>query len=132
MRKFVFLFLLAGVALGATATANAQGLVVTVPFDFVVSGNTLPADNYVIRQGLLPNDNTGLAFLGQHKGILARATEIDSHYTGTKLVFQRIDGQYFLSDVVTLEGTLHFAGSRKSTQKAQVAAPEIVTIVASN
>ncbi|PYY02637.1 MAG: hypothetical protein DMG64_10930 [Acidobacteria bacterium] len=131
MKKLVALFFIAGVTLCTAATANAQALKVAVPFDFVVGGNTLPAATYTIRESL-PNDNRGLAFIGDHRGILTRATEIDDTVTGTKLVFRHIGDQYFLSDVVTLRGKLHFASSRKQTQRAQGAEGPSVTIIAAN
>ena len=113
------------------AAANAQALKVTVPFDFVVNGKTLPAATYTIRD-TLPNDTTALAFIGDHRGLLFRATEIDDTVTGTKLVFRHIGDEYFLSDVVTPRGKLHFPASRKATQRAQGADTPSVTIVAAN
>jgi len=131
MRKLFALLFFAGVALCTASTANAQALKVDVPFDFVVSGKTLPAATYTIRESL-PNDNTGLALVGDHMGVLARATEIDDSVTGTKLVFHRIDGQYYLSDVVTLHGKLHFKIARKEGLRARTADEQFVTIAAGN
>jgi hypothetical protein len=131
MRKLTALLFFVGVTLCTAVTANAQALKVNVPFDFVVAGKTLPASTYTIRESL-PNDNTGLAFIGDGQGLLARATEMDSSVSGTKLVFHRIGSEYFLSDVVTLRGKLHFAPSRKETQRAQAEDQEIVTIAAGN
>jgi len=131
MKNFVALLFLAGVTLCTAATANAQALKVTVPFDFVVDGKTLPAATFTIRD-TLPNDTTDLAFIGDHRGLLFRATEIDDTVTGTKLVFHHIGDEYFLSDVVTPRGKLHFPASRKATQRAQGADTPSVTIVAAN
>ncbi|HWY67602.1 MAG TPA: hypothetical protein VNX88_02995 [Terriglobales bacterium] len=129
MRKLFALLFFAGVTLCMTSTANAQALRVDVPFDFVVGGKTLPAATYTIRESL-PNDNTGLAFIGDKQGVLARAIDIDDHFTGTKLVFRRVDGEYFLRDVVTLRGTLHFATSKKDSQRALAADEQLITIAA--
>src|SRR5207302_7557035 len=93
-------------------------LKVTVPFDFVVDGKILPAATYVVQKSLA-NDSTGLAIMGDHHGVLTRASEIDSTVTGTKLVFRRIGHEYFLSDVVTLNGKLHFPASRDETRAVQ-------------
>lgn len=129
MRKMFALLFFAGVTLCMTSKANAQSLRVSVPFDFVVSGKTLPAATYTIRESL-PNDSTGLAFIGDHNGILARATEIDGYNTGAKLVFVKVDGEYLLRDVVTLHGTLRFKTSSKGSQRAQAGDEQIVTIAA--
>ena len=129
MKKMFALLFFAGVTLCMTSTANAQSLRVNVPFDFVVNGTTLPAATYTIRESL-PNDNTGLAFIGDRNGILARATDIDGYTTGTKLVFVKVDGEYLLRDVVTLRGTLRFKTSSKGSQRAQAADEQIVTIAA--
>jgi hypothetical protein len=115
----VFTLLCTMVAMLCTvATANAADLKVAVPFEFVVSGTTMPAATYIIREPL-PNDNRNLAFLGQGTGVLAMASELDTEHTGDKLVFHRVGDQYFLSDVVEEDGTRHFAVSRKEAQLAR-------------
>ena len=129
MKKFFALLFFAGVTLCVAAPAHAQALRVNVPFDFVVSGKTLPAATYTIRESL-PNDNAALAFIGDGNGLLARATEVDGYATGTKLVFVKVDGEYLLRDVVTLRGTLHFKTSGKGSQRAQATNEQIVTIAA--
>ena len=129
MRKLFALLFFAGVTLCTASSAHAQALRVNVPFDFVVGGKTLPASTYSIRESL-PNDNTTLAFIGDHNGIMAKATEIDGYTTGTKLVFVKVDGEYLLREVVTLRGTLHFKTFSKGSQRAQAAEEQIVTIAA--
>ena len=129
MKKVFALLFFAGVTLCTASSAHAQALRVNVPFDFVVGGKTLPASTYSISESL-PNDNTGLAFIGDHNGLLTRATDLDSTATGTKLVFVKIDGEYLLRDVVTLRGTLHFKTSAKGSQRAQAADEQIVTVAA--
>src|SRR5579872_1928071 len=107
MKKgFALLFTIA-VVVCTLATANAEELRVAVPFDFVVNGKTLPAATYTVRE-VLPNNKSAVAFLGKDTGALTLVTEIDTSVTGAKLVFHRVGDQYFLSDVVTLDGTLHF------------------------
>lgn len=129
MKKLFALLFFAGVTLCVAAPAHAQALRVNVPFDFVVSGKTLPAATYTISESL-PNNNTGIAFIGDHNGILARAIDIDGYATGSKLVFVKVDNEYLLRDVVTLRGTLHFKTSAKGSQRAQAAEEQIVTIAA--
>ena len=118
MKKCFALLFTMGVVLCTLATANAEELKVTVPFDFVVNGKTLPAATYVIRESL-PYNNRALAVLGEGTGVLAIATDMNTGIRGTKLVFHRIGDQYFLSDVVNLSGTLHFAVSAREAQLAR-------------
>jgi hypothetical protein len=125
MRKYIVPLLTMGVVLCALAKANAEELKVTVPFDFVVSGKVLPAATYTIRESL-PNDKSGLEFLGDGTGALAIASEIDTNVTGSRLVFHRIGDKYFLSDVVSPSGKLHFAASKRETQLARSADQQTV------
>ena len=131
MKKLFALLVTLGVTFCMAATASAQELNVTVPFDFVVGGTTLPSATYSISRPLT-NDSTGLAFLGDHRGVIARASELDETITGTKLVFHKLGDEYFLSDVVTPRGTLHFPASSREKKVAQNTNPQSVTIVAGN
>ena len=130
-KKLLALLFTVGIGLGLAATASAQELNVTVPFDFVVAGKTLPSATYSIGRPLV-NDSTGLFFLGDRQGVMARASEIDSTITGTKLVFHKIGDEYFLSDVVTQRGTLHFPVSSREKTLAQDVEIQTVTLAAGN
>jgi len=129
MRKLFALLFTAGVVLSVATGAQAQTLKVNVPFDFVVNGNKLPADAYIIRD-VLATDSRGVVFLGAGHGLQARANEIDYRLTGTKLVFRKLGGEYFLSDIVTLHGTLHFAPSRYESQRIRMVAQSLTTVSA--
>ena len=120
MRKCFRVCCIMGIAFATLAKANAEELKVDVPFNFVVSGKELPAAAYTVRESL-PNDKSGLAFLGQSTGAMAVASEVDTNVTGSKLVFHRIGDQYFLSDVVSPTGSLHFSASKRETQLARAA-----------
>jgi len=129
MKKLFALLFTAAVTFGTAAMAHAQELKVAVPFDFEINGTTLPAATYSIGRSL-PNNDRGVVFMGDHKGTVAEAAELDAYVTGTKLVFHKAGDEYFLRDVVTLNGTLHFATSKKEKKLAQAVQPETVTIVA--
>ena len=131
MKKLLALLFTAGVALSAATAAQAQTLRVKVPFDFVVNGNKLSADVYSVQE-VLSNDILGLAFRGNGQGIQARANDMDYTTTGTKLVFRKLGDEYFLSEVVTLRGTLHFAPSRYETERMRMAARESVTTISAD
>ena len=129
MKKLFALFFAAGVVLSAATAAQAQTLKVNVPFDFVVNGNKLPADAYIIRD-VLSTDSRGVVFLGSRQGVQARASAMDSTVTGTKLVFRKLGDEYFLSDVVSLHGALHFAPSRYETKRIRTVAQSLTTVSA--
>ena len=129
MKKLFALLFTLGVTLGSAATANAQALKVNVPFDFVVNGSILPASTYFIREAL-SDDEKALLFEGERQGSMAKATDLDSTITGTRLVFRRVGDQYFLGDVVTLGGKLHFAPSRNEKEQARAANTQSLTVSA--
>ncbi|HVH88253.1 MAG TPA: hypothetical protein VM912_16145 [Terriglobales bacterium] len=131
MKKLFVLLFIAGVALCAT-TANAQTLLrVTIPFDFVVRGEVIPASTYMIRSSL-QNDGMGLVFEGDGPVILARATASDYTVTGAKLVFRKIGDEYFLSDVVSPAGTLHFARSHREVERLRAGNQQSLTTLAAD
>jgi hypothetical protein len=115
MKKMLPLLFIAG-TLCAASLANAQTVLkVTVPFDFTVGRNALPAADYKIQK-LLNNDSTGIAFVGDGSFIQSRASSIDSTVHGARLEFLKIGNQYFLTDVVMPAGSLHFPLARKHQQ----------------
>ncbi|HEU5233592.1 MAG TPA: hypothetical protein VFU50_12085 [Terriglobales bacterium] len=115
MKKMLSLLFIAG-TLCAANLVNAQTVLkVTVPFDFVVGKNTLQAASYNIQRPS-SNDSTGIAFVADGSLVLSRASAIDSTVNGARLEFVKIGNQYFLTDVVTPTGTLHFPLSRKRVQ----------------
>ncbi len=112
MRKTLLLLFLSSLFCVATV-ANAQTVLkVNVPFEFVVRGSTLPAAAYKIER-TLANDSTGIAFVAAEEHVDVRASAIDATHAGARLKFLKIGSTYFLTDVVTPTGTLHFPLSRK-------------------
>jgi hypothetical protein len=129
MKKFLALLFTLGVTLCTAATANAQALRFKIPFDFVVNGKILPASTYFVGKAL-PNNSTALAFVTDGQGAVATAIDLDDTVTGSTLVFRRIGDQYFLGDVVTLTGKLHFASSRTEAERTGAADAQSLTIAA--
>jgi hypothetical protein len=125
MKKIAVLLFVACVTFCTAASANAETLLTaTIPFDFEVRGITLPASNYTIG-GSLQASGGNLVFMGDGPTVLARAATLDSRATGEKLVFRKIGDEYFLSDVVTPTGTLHFAPSHKEKDAERVRAANL-------
>ena len=91
------------IAPNATAAANAT-VVFEVPFDFVVAGKTLPAGRYVVvRSTLFSNEILSLRGLDQDAGVYALTSTVQTNEApnDSKLVFNRYEGQYFLSEFWT-------------------------------
>lgn len=89
----------------AVSSAQAQGsatLRADIPFDFTVSGKTLPAGTYTVRQAS-SNDLATLSITSiEGKGGAFFHSILLDDRTGqsqAKLVFHRYDDRYFLSEV---------------------------------
>jgi hypothetical protein len=113
----------------AVGMVQAQGpITAKIPFDFVASGKTLPAGTYIFRDAL-PNSETQLAILDGHgHGAMASATALDSSETGSRLVFRKYGESYFLADIFSPTGRLHFAASRAEAKLAQTASAQSIPI----
>jgi hypothetical protein len=94
--------------LGLGVTAHAQTVdtvAVTVPFEFVAGGATLPAGDYRIGR-VNPGLNQELAITGYSKGSAFLLPEAYDHGPSDqpRLSFINIGGRYFLSKVKTTGG----------------------------
>jgi hypothetical protein len=103
MKKQLFALLGLGL-LFATASAYAQtvALKANVPFNFIVSGNTLPAGEYTI-QSLSPNTRALVIRGADNSANIVTANSCESLRPSekTKLVFHRYGDRYFLSQIWT-------------------------------
>ena len=112
---------------GAVVPAGAsQEVAARVPFDFVVGGVRLPAGRYVITQGqgalvsVESTDRRHSAF------VLMNAMAADKAGQGARLVFERVGGEHFLSQVVGggrdgREVLVQTAAPERSTDQASIA-----------
>jgi hypothetical protein len=88
------------IAVASARAQNAGTLMVTVPFEFSVSGKTLPAGNYLVRK---EDSRTSLRI--QNRDGSSTAFVLVSPINGrdiqneSKLVFNRYGNQYFLAQV---------------------------------
>ena len=102
---FVVVFSMAAFAMAASAATTSDQLLVTVPYDFVVGGKTLPAGTY--RLSRVSDSNVGeLALINveKHASVLLNASEWeDVRADKPELRFQQIAGQHFLSAIETAE-----------------------------
>jgi hypothetical protein len=109
--------------LGISAHAqDASGVVVKVPFEFVVGGKTLSAGTYSVGR-LSPGIHPSLIIDSKDNGAFALVLPIvpDGDSAGrTELSFERVGGKYFLSKVATPAGVYTLLTSRAMTRLAQM------------
>jgi hypothetical protein len=108
MKKHVLRILLALVGFaGLSGIAEAQTsreIVVTLPFEFMVAGKTLPAGTYTVTR--VSYDNSELVLSNQAKRVsaLVHAIEIESAHSGKPSVsFERVGESRFLTRIATVD-----------------------------
>ena|ERR1700736_6694182 len=108
----------------ATVSANAQSIYVkaNIPFNFVVTGATLPAGTYSIRSMSL--DGRALSISAPdvkvQSMVLALPCKRLEPSTRTKLLFHRYGDQYFLTEI-WVAGRQEGHAFRKSPRETEVA-----------
>jgi hypothetical protein len=107
---------------GLCVTANAQvvdQMVVTVPFEFVISGTTLPAGTYHIRR-LTDDPSEGLVFSSYENHVIAAVVPTDvasASAVKPKLSFATAGDMHFLSKIQTANNVFDIPVSKaKFTQ----------------
>jgi|ERR1700733_1963044 len=116
--------LMATFFLGLNTSANAQDLdktIVTVPFEFVAGGVTLPAGEYSVnrvnssgaRELAIRSYNNGGTFL-----LPITFAEVADGQPG--LSFEQVGDEHFLRQVETLSGVYTFGVPRATTAVARV------------
>src|SRR4051812_12545154 len=106
---------LLGVGVSARAQ-DADAVVVSVPFEFVAGGATLPAGEYRVSR-ITPGVNRNLAINGYNKGsafLLPLAFDDRAAAANqATLSFEHVGGKYFLSKINTLDGLYSMPASRE-------------------
>ncbi|HMD41259.1 MAG TPA: hypothetical protein VKH15_18370 [Candidatus Acidoferrum sp.] len=110
-------------ALGATAKAQSRGaIVVTLPFEFVVSGKTLPAGTYTVSR--FSNDSfDGLILRNQENrmSVFVHPVEVESAQAGKPdMRFERIGESHLLSEIETSDHIYTIGVSRSTIMEAKV------------
>jgi hypothetical protein len=86
------------------ATGHAQVVAkADVPFAFTVAQKTLPSGRYIVR-----TDGQGVITIQSYEtgaSVISLARKELPRNTSPKLIFHRVDNQYFLSQVWGAEGT---------------------------
>jgi hypothetical protein len=118
--------------LGVGISANAQSadaVVVSVPFEFVAAGATLPAGDYRVSR-LNPGVTRELFISGYNKGgtfLLPLAFE-NSPAGEPALSFEHVGGKYFLSKIKTLDGVYTMPASRELIMLGKANSPSPSTV----
>jgi len=133
MTAVLMLMCLLGVGVSARAQ-DADAVVVSVPFEFVAGGATLPAGEYRVSR-VYPGVNRELAISGYNKGgafllplTFGGAAAADGQ---EKLSFEHIGGKYFLTEIKTLSGVYTLPASREMVMLGKTNTPTPSTSSAS-
>jgi len=115
LRIAVALIGFAGLGIAAKAQVADQ-IVVTIPFEFVVAGKTLPAGTYRVNR--VSDDKwDGLVFSSfeNRAGVLVRPTEVQSASADqAKVSFEKAGDEHFLSKIQTGDNLFTISVSRNA------------------
>jgi hypothetical protein len=119
------LMLTCSLGVGVSARAqDADAVVVSVPFEFVAGGATLPAGEYRVSR-VNPHVNRELAISSNIKGtafLLPLAFDNGPANQPT-LSFEHVGGKYFLSKIKTLSGVYTMPASREMVMLGEANSP---------
>ena len=133
MKKYYFgavLTLACVLGIGVSARAqDSDAVVVTVPFQFVAGGATLPAGDYKVSR-ISPGINRQLAIRSYGNGgaFLLPLSFDDVTSEQPILSFEHVGDKYFLSSIKTLGGVYTLALPRKQIALAQTTAHDTMQI----
>src|ERR1700740_1562599 len=98
-----------GLVVGASAETRRE-VTVTIPYQFVAGGRTLPAGTYTVSR--LSDDRLAglsIASYEQRSGILVLANQFENHRSDDiKVSFERVGGVYFLRSIEAMDGVYTF------------------------
>ena len=123
MRKHCFriliaFFSVAGSGMAARAQVRDQ-IVVTIPFEFVVGGKTLPAGTYNVNR--VTDSDPRILILHSfenHTSVLVVPSQAENGSTDKVHVsFKRVGGQYFLSKIATADNVFTIPVSRSAAME---------------
>jgi hypothetical protein len=119
LRILLAVFGLAGLGVAAKAQDLDQ-VIVTIPFEFVVGGKTLPAGTY--KTNRISNDKYEgliLSSVENHVSVILHPTKVEStHEDNAKASFQETGDQRFLSAIETADNIFTIPEPSVATQEA--------------
>ena len=108
---------------GVAARADAQDLRAVIPFEFTVSGKTLPAGTYDVSRMFQSQDTLQLRSIHGGVMVLGGPASRGDGTNATQLTFNRYGERYFISRI-------RFSGDREYTLQPSAAEREMVKSVA--
>ena len=118
LRILIVLFSFAGLGIPARARARDQ-VAVTIPFEFVVGGETLPAGRYKLNRVTDSDPRTLILHsFENHTSVLIVPSQAENDPTDKLYVsFERVGGQYFLSRIATADNVFTIPVPRSATME---------------
>jgi hypothetical protein len=131
MKKYARIIAAVTFLLGLSMAANAEirGVVkVTLPFEFVANGKTLPAGTYTVKRFsqepfdtlMLTSDDSGTSVF-VHPIEMEEATD-----SKARVSFHKVGEQHFLSAIETADYVYNFSVSRSVMLEAAAKRPDTV------
>jgi hypothetical protein len=124
----ILLTLICVLGLGVAAKAQYRGeVVVTIPFEFVAGGKTLPAGTYRVSR-ISEDKSVGLVFSSyeNRSNVFVHPVEIESARSDKPGVsFERAGEQHFLSRIQTATDVYNIPVSRSEVREAAVRSRDI-------
>jgi hypothetical protein len=115
LRILIAIFSVAGSGMAARAQVRDQ-IVVTIPFEFVVGGKTLPPGTYKVNR--VTDTDRGILILHSFENgtsALVLSSQVEGRSADKAHVsFERVGGQYFLSKVATADNVFTIPVSRSA------------------
>ena len=124
----ILLTLICVLGLGVAAKAQYRGeVVVTLPFDFVAGGKTLPAGTYRVSR-ISEDKSVGLVFSSyeNRSNVFVHPVEIESARSDKPSVsFEQVGEQHFLTRIQTAYDVYNIPVSRSEIREAAVRSHDI-------
>jgi hypothetical protein len=101
---FTALVLFAALVTVSASARTSRTVVVQIPFDFHIAGKTLPAGQYLVERSTQASaDGLSLRSLDKNVGVfvLTSAVQSNERQSDSRLVFNRYQDTYFLSQFWT-------------------------------
>jgi hypothetical protein len=117
MKKYARILVAITFLLGLSVAAEAENrveIVVNMPFEFVVSGKTLPAGTYTVKRFLeQPFDVLLITSYDGGTNVFVHPVEMEDNSTyKSKVSFQKVGEQHFLTAISTADYVYNFSVSR--------------------
>ncbi len=128
----ILLALIGVLGLGMAAQANSRAAAtVTLPFEFVASGKTLPAGTYTLRavsddptEGLILSSYENHVSVVVHPIEIEKATPEKTNAEKSSVSFQRVGEQHFLDRIQTTDTVYNLPVPRAAVLLAAKPSPE--------